>query len=121
MLGKVQDFLDNGNESAEDINEWIRLKQLSSPGDAVDGHSTATPRPSAAHLCWSTVFFDVRDVEEQLRLPCGLILTDKKSHETSLRLPISLPAGPDAWCMVYHHEAWCVNIRWALIKHGASL
>jgi len=39
-IQKVQDFLDNGNESAEDINEWIRLKQLSSPGDAVNGHDT---------------------------------------------------------------------------------
>lgn len=39
-IQKVQDLLDNGNESAEDINEWIRLKAQSSPGTPVNGYET---------------------------------------------------------------------------------
>jgi hypothetical protein len=39
-IQKVQDLLDNGDESAEDLNTWIGQKLQSSPGTIVDGYQT---------------------------------------------------------------------------------
>ncbi len=39
-IQKVQDLLDNGDESAEDLNTWIGQKLQSSPGTSVDGYQT---------------------------------------------------------------------------------